>query len=289
MIAAARSGIFVAFAAGLVGILGLAIGSFLNVVVYRVPNGLSVVSPPSACPTCGSPIRPVDNIPVYSWLALRGKCRSCSLAISRRYPLVELGTGIFFAAIAIWYLICQTTGVSSSGGPEIIANVLELVALLYLAAVSVSLALIDIDVHKLPNRIVLPSYLVGLALLGTVSLLTGDFASLLRLGVGLGASWIAYFALAFSYPGGMGFGDVKLAGLLGLYLGWIGWGALVTGTLAAFLLGGIFSAAMILAKRANRKSGIPFGPWMLAGAWIGIAAGNTAFSSYLSFFGLSAT
>lgn len=271
-----------------VGIFGLAIGSFLNVVVYRVPIGLSVVSPPSACPNCGIPIKAIDNIPVVSWLALRGKCRGCATAISRRYPLVELGTGLFFAAIAAWYLLTLTGDGGFSPTAQVVANVLELVAFLYLASVSVTLALIDVDVHKLPNRIVLPSYIVAIALLGSASLLTGDCWALARLGIGLAASWIVYFTMAIVYPGGMGFGDVKLAGLLGLFLGWLGWGALATGTFAAFLLGGLFAVILVIARRANRKSGIPFGPWMLAGAWVGIGVGNAAFSSYLSIFGLSA-
>jgi leader peptidase (prepilin peptidase)/N-methyltransferase len=278
----------IVFASLLVGVLGLAIGSFLNVVVYRVPNGKSVVAPPSACPNCGMQIRPRDNVPVLSWLALRGKCRGCATSISRRYPLVELGTGLFFAAVTAWYIAKLPAAVGSSQPLTVVSNVLELVAFLYLAAVSVSLALIDIDVHKLPNRIVLPSYLVGIVFLGTASLLSGDFGALIRLAIGLAASWIVYFAMALAYPGGMGFGDVKLAGVLGLYLGWLGWGTLATGTLAAFLLGGAFAVALLVARRANRKSGIPFGPWMLAGAWVGIAVGNVAFSSYLSLFGLPA-
>jgi leader peptidase (prepilin peptidase)/N-methyltransferase len=271
-----------------VGVFGLAIGSFVNVVVYRVPNGMSIVSPPSACPSCGMAIKAFDNVPVVSWLVLRGKCRGCASAISPRYPLVELGTGLFFAAVCAWYLVTLAAGNGPVSPVHIFANSLVLVAFLYLAAVSVSLALIDLDVHKLPNKIVIPSYLVGAVLLGSASLLTGDYWAIARLGVGFIASWIAYFAMAFAYPGGMGFGDVKLAGLLGLYLGWLGWGALATGTLAAFLVGGLFAVMLVITGRASRKSGIPFGPWMLVGAWLGIGIGDAAFGSYLSIFGLSA-
>lgn len=276
------------------GAFGLLVGSFLNVVVYRVPNGMSVVSPPSACPGCGSGIKAYDNVPVLSWLALGGRCRSCREPISARYPLVEAGVGVFFAVVAIWWWVVSTisTGSITENGwtgvvGGLVANLLVLVAFLWLAGISVSLALIDIDTHKLPNAIVLPSYLVGGILLATTGILTGDFDALIRSAVGMAAMWVAYFLLAMLYPGGMGFGDVKLAGVLGLYLGFVGWGALLVGAFAAFFLGGIFSLVLLALKRVGRKSGIPFGPWMLIGAWVGIFAGNALFASYLSLFGLA--
>jgi leader peptidase (prepilin peptidase) / N-methyltransferase len=277
------------------GGFGLLIGSFLNVVAYRVPLRRSIVSPPSACPTCGTAIRSRDNIPVISWILLRGKCHSCRSPISARYPIVELGTGVFFAAVAVWFGVSgvstgSTTGLvstsSTTGAAGIVAWVLALVAFLYLAAISVVLALIDFDTHTLPNRIVLPSYLVGIALLGATSVLGGDYGALLRAGIGMAALWLAYLAMALAYPGGMGFGDVKLAGVLGLYLAWVGWGALAVGAFAAFLLGGLFSIGLIIARKAGRKSGIPFGPWMLAGAWVGIFFGESIASGYLALVGL---
>jgi leader peptidase (prepilin peptidase) / N-methyltransferase len=274
------------------GGFGLLIGSFLNVVAYRVPLRRSIVSPPSACPTCGTAIRSRDNIPVISWILLRGKCHSCRSPISARYPIVELGTGVFFAAVAVWFGVSgvstsSTTGLgSTTGAAGIVAWILALVAFLYLAAISVVLALIDLDTHTLPNRIVLPSYIVGIALLGAASILSGDYGALLRAGIGMAALWLAYLAMALAYPGGMGFGDVKLAGVLGLYLAWVGWGALAVGAFAAFLLGGLFSIGLIIARKAGRKSGIPFGPWMLAGAWVGIFFGESIASGYLALVGL---
>lgn len=252
-------------------LVGLAIGSFLNVVVWRVPRGESVVSPPSACPRCGHPIRPVDNVPVLSWLVLRGRCRDCGEPISRRYPLVEAGTGLLFGLTA-WH-----TGLSWS-----------LPAFLYLAGAAVALALIDLDTRRLPNAIVLPAYPVGVALLALASWDPGgtsDWWALVRALIGAAALYTLYFLLMLVYPRGMGFGDVKLAGVLGLYLGWAGWSALVVGWFAAFLLGGVYSIGLLVTGRAERKSGIPFGPWMLLGAAVGIAWGVPVGDWYLGLLG----
>ena len=268
----------------LVGAFGSLVGSFLNVVIFRVPAGLSIVSPPSACPTCGARIRSFDNVPVLSWLILRGKCRDCRAGISVRYPLVELGTGLFFGLVTVrlW-----PGGLASGSASQGVAVVLTLIAFLYLAAVSVALAFIDVDTHTLPNRIVLPSFVVGLALLGTAAVLGSDYAALLRAAIGSAVLLLGYAALAFAYPGGMGLGDVKLAGVLGLFLGYLGWGQLMVGAFGAFLLGGIFSLGLLALKRANRKSGIPFGPWMLGGAWMGVLVGAPISLGYLALFGLA--
>jgi leader peptidase (prepilin peptidase)/N-methyltransferase len=168
-----------------------------------------------------------------------------------------------------------------------IAVLLTLIAFLYLAAISVALALIDVDTHTLPNRIVLPSYLVGLALLGAAAVLSSDYWALLRAVIGSAALLLAYAALVFAYPGGMGLGDVKLAGVLGLFLGYLGWSQLVVGAFGAFLLGGVFSLGLLALKRANRKSGIPFGPWMLGGAWTGVLVGAPISLGYLALFGMA--
>ena len=255
------------------GVLGLLVGSFLNVVVWRVPRGESVVSPPSACPSCGHRVRSRDNVPVLSWLLLRGRCRDCGNPISRRYPLVESGTAVLFGLTA-WFVSETLT-------------LWALPALLYLAGVMVALTLIDLDVHRLPDVIVLPSYPVGAALLLLADLApdgTLDTGSAVRALVGAAALFAFYFLLAFAYPPGMAFGDVKLAGVLGLYLGWFGWGSLVVGAFGAFVLGGVFSIGLMLARRAGRKSRIPFGPWMIAGAVLGVVAGEQLWASYLSVF-----
>ena len=248
----------------LCGLLGLVIGSFLNVVIWRVPRGESVVSPPSHCPGCDQPVRPKDNIPVVSWLLLRGRCRDCGEPISARYPLVEAGTAVVFVALALRI------------GPHA-----DLPAFLYLGAIGVALALIDIDVHRLPDPIVLPSYVVVAVLLALAALVTGDWGSLLRAGIGLVALYAFYFLLAFVYPSGMGFGDVKLAGVLGAGLAWLGWAELVSGAFLGFLLGGVFGGGLMLVRRAGRKSKIPFGPFMLLGAFVAILAGGALADLYL--------
>ncbi|HEV7564861.1 MAG TPA: prepilin peptidase [Microbacteriaceae bacterium] len=274
-------------AAVLVGVFGSLIGSFLNVVVYRVPLKRSVVSPPSACTDCGARIKGYDNIPVLSWLVLRGKCRNCGSAISARYPIVELATGLFFAAVTVWFASVRVSIRPWSTVPTGLAGELELLAFLYLAAVSIALALIDLDTHTLPNRIVMPSYVVGVALLAAAGILSGDYGALLRAAIGMASLWLSYLLMALAYPGGMGFGDVKLAGVLGLFLGYLGWSQLAVGAFAAFVLGGLFSLVLLVTRKANRKSGIPFGPWMLGGAWVGALLGEPLLHGYLAVFGLA--
>nr|WP_104194977.1 A24 family peptidase [Cryobacterium sp. M25] len=263
------------------GGLGLLIGSFLNVVIFRVPAGRSIVSPPSACGSCGAGIRAWDNVPVLSWILLRGRCRDCAASISARYPLVELGTALFFAVVTSHFAsqVFVGQGVASA--------VFVLAAFLFLAAVSVTLALIDLDTRTLPNRIVMPSYLTGFVLLGGAAVTGGNANALLRGSIALAILFAVYLTLALISKGGMGFGDVKLAGVLGLFLGYLGWGELIVGGFAAFLLGGLFGIGLLLTRRASRKSGIPFGPWMLAGAWIGILFGRPLWNGYLSILGFA--
>ena len=265
----------------LVGVFGLIIGSFLNVVIWRLPRGESLSHPGSACPKCNHAIRWWDNVPVVSWLVLRGRCRDCGNSISWRYPAVETATGVFFAAVGFWVF----DGGSRSGNDPL-AQALTLIAYLYLAGVSVALTMIDLDTNRLPNALVLPGYIVGVVLLGGSSLLSGDIDSIISAVIGAASLFVAYLLMAIAYPGGMGFGDVKLSGVLGLFLGWLGWGPLLVGAFGAFLLGGIFSVALVVVRRAGRKSGIPFGPWMLAGAWLGIFAGEAVWTGYLALVGL---
>lgn len=262
-------------------ILGLAIGSFLNVVVWRLPRRESLSHPASHCPNCDHPIRARDNIPLVSWLLLRGKCRDCGTPISWRYPAVELGTALAFAGISAWAFSVWLPRYESP-----IAFALVLVAFLYLAAISIALALIDLDVFRLPNSIVLPAYAVGIVLLGVAGVIEGDGTALIRTLIGAVGLFLLYLLMVIVYPAGMGLGDVKLAGVLGLFLAWLGWGELAVGAFAAFVLGGVFGVVLLAVKRAGRKTRIPFGPWMLAGAWVGVLAGTPIAGGYLSLFGL---
>lgn len=194
---------------------------------------------------------------------------------------------MFFAAVVVW-IVSPRTGIFYSGDTAaILALIVVTVAYVYLASISVALALIDLDTQTLPNRIVLPAYLVGGALLIAATALTGNWAGLLSAGVGAVGLFGVYFILAFAYPGGMGYGDVKLAGVLGLFLGWLGWGPLAVGAFAPFLLGGIYGFVLMMLRKVERKSRIPFGPWMLIGAWVGIFVGDSVFAWYLSLFGFT--
>ena len=253
--------------AGLIAVTavaGLLVGSFLNVVIWRVPRGESIVHPSSHCPGCGRPVRPKDNVPVVSWMMLRGRCRDCGEPISVRYPLVELGTALVFVVLGL------RIGLAS-----------DLPAYLYLGAIGVALAMIDVDVKRLPNMIVLPSYIVATTLLLGAATVSGEWSNLLRALLGMTSLYVFYFLLALAYPAGMGFGDVKLAGVLGLYLGWLGWAELIAGGFLGFLFGGLVGGALMVAQRAGRKSQIPFGPFMLTGALAAILWGGALADLYL--------
>ena len=244
------------------GVIGLVIGSFLNVVIWRVPRGESIVTPPSACPTCHHRLRARDNIPVVSWLVLRGKCRDCGEPISMRYPIVELLTAVLFVGVSL------------------LVPLAVLPAYLWLAGAGVALAAIDIEHKRLPNAIVYPTAVVVGVWLVAASLLAGDTGAALRTVLAGVALFAFYLLLALVYPAGMGLGDVKLAFPLGMALGWVAWSAVIVGTFAAFLLGAVVGVALMASHRAGRRSAIPFGPFMLLGAMIGIALGETVAEWY---------
>jgi leader peptidase (prepilin peptidase) / N-methyltransferase len=252
--------------AGMSGVLGLVIGSFLNVVVHRVPRGESVVSPPSACPGCGVPIRARHNVPVLGWLVLRGRCYDCASPISVRYPLVEAGTGALFA-LAGWRFADEP---------------LALAAYLVFAAVAVALALIDLDVHRLPNVILGPSY----AVLAVLLAFGADGGSLMRAAAGTAVLFAFFLLVALVAPGAMGFGDVKLAGVVGGMTAYLSWGALLIGTFLGFLFGAIAGVALIASGRARRSSALPFGPFIVMGALTSVLGAGYLGDDYLLAIGL---
>lgn len=250
--------------AGVAALFGLIFGSFINVVAHRVPLDKSVVSPPSACPTCGTPIRPRDNVPVLSWLLLRGRCRDCGARISARYPIVEAATAILFAATVL------VIGVEP-----------ELPAYLWFVAVALTLALTDIDVHRLPNRILYPSTAVGAALLLIAAIIDGDLGMFAR-AVGGGAFYFVLFLLlALVARGGFGMGDVKLAFFLGLFLAYQSWDVLGAGIALGIAVGGVWAIVLLVTRRADRKAKIPFGPAMILGAYAALVVGQELVDWYL--------
>jgi len=249
-----------AWAYVLVGLLGLAVGSFLNVVIHRVPRGESLVRPGSRCPSCGTPIRPWHNIPVVGWLVLRGRCAACGAPIGVRYPLVEAGTAALFVALAARL--------------DSLGRLSALPAYLYFGAIGIALALIDLDCRRLPSPIVLPSYPVLAVLLTASAAWSGDWWSLLRAVLGAAALFAFFLAIVLIHPPGMGFGDVRLPGLIGGVLAYLSWSTVVIGAFLGFLLGALVGVAVISFGRGGRKTAIPFGPFMIAGALLAVFVGD---------------
>jgi leader peptidase (prepilin peptidase) / N-methyltransferase len=241
------------------GLFGALIGSFLNVVAHRVPAGESLVSPGSHCPHCGAPVRPWDNVPVVSWLVLRGRCRDCNAPISPRYPLVELVTALVFAAV-----------VAVRGFDD------DLVLELPFVAALIALAAIDFDHKLLPNKIVYP-----LAAYGVIATLLVDRDDLVENLIAGAGAFAFLLAAVIAYPRGMGMGDVKLGGAMGLYLGL----SVIPALLAAFLSGSIVGV-IILAREgaAGRKKAVPFGVFLALGGIVGVLAGPELIDVYESNF-----
>ena len=249
-----------AYAAALAGAFGLIIGSFLNVVAYRLPRGESVVFPGSHCPSCDTAIKPYDNVPVLSWLVLRGRCRSCHRAISARYPIVEAVTAGLLVAVVL-----------AKGADSDAWLGLAFVVLL------VPVTLIDLDHRIIPNTLMLIGTVVSVAIL----LLTDPGALTEHLIAGAAAGGFLLVA-ALAYPGGMGMGDVKLAFVMGLFLG----RNVAPGLLAGFLLGSIVGGAIMAKKgvKAGRKTKVPFGPFLALGGLVGLFFGDAIVEWYLDSF-----
>ncbi len=249
----------IAATATLAGVLGAMFGSFLNVVIWRLPRGESVVAPPSACPGCGTRIRPFDNVPVLSWLLLRGRCRDCASRISPRYPLVEALT----AALLVTVVLVKGYDRDALLG---IAFVLLLVPVTF----------IDLDHRIIPNRLML----IGAVLAPVLVLFTNPDAIVEHLIAALAAGGFL-LAAALARPGGMGMGDVKLAGVMGLFLG----RDVGPAMLVALVAGSLVGAAIIARKgSAGRKTAVPFGPFLALGGVFGLLAGAPMVEWYLDTF-----
>lgn len=241
------------------GALGLALGSFLSVVAHRVPRGESVVSPRSRCSTCGTQIAAYDNVPVISWALLRGRCRHCSERIPLTYPLLELGLGASFIGALLAF------------GDEPI----ELGLACALAATLLAVTLTDLEHRIIPNKILIASALVGAAILVT------DPPELVEHGIAAAAAFALLLVVALAYPRGMGMGDVKLAAVMGLYLG----RAVAPALLIGFAAGAVYGLALIARHGSGaRKQAVPFGPFLAFGGLVAIFAGDEIVNWYLDSF-----
>ncbi|MCU1370172.1 MAG: prepilin peptidase [Ilumatobacteraceae bacterium] len=238
----------------LLALFGLVVGSFLNVVIVRVPSGESILRPPSKCPQCETEIRPRDNIPVISWVLLKGRCRSCGEPIPAGYPLVELGNA------ALWVLAGVRFG-----------DTIEVIPYALLFSVLLALSVIDLELYILPNKITYPSILVSLVAIPVIAVTTADDPGAVILGAVIGAIGFAGFLLVILLAWellmrkeGMGMGDVKLAVLLGLWLGYINPLLCLFALIASSLVGLVVGVVILAVRRESRP--FPFGPWLAFGS-----------------------
>lgn len=250
--------------AAMCALFGLAIGSFLNVVIHRVPLRQSVLLPRSQCPTCHTALAERDNIPVLSWLLLRGRCRSCKAPISIRYPAVELLTAILFAAVAVR-----------------MGSDWALPSFLFFTAVLLAVSAIDIEHYIVPNRIVIVALAASVPLLAATALFDHRGPELRDALVGSLSASGALLVLHLAHPRGMGMGDVKLALVLGLYLGWLGLGHVFLGIFLGFLLGSIVGIALIATGLRTRSQHLPFAPFLAGGSLVAVLFGDKVLKWYL--------
>jgi leader peptidase (prepilin peptidase)/N-methyltransferase len=238
------------------GISGAVIGSFLNVVVYRLPIGQSLVKPRSHCPSCDTPVSPRDNVPLLSWLFLKGRCRHCGETISARYPAVELLTALCFVALVL------ARGFHT-----------ELIALIPFTAALIAITFIDLEHKIVPNRIIVPAAIYGFVT--AAAFRTDMLPELLIAGAG---AFTFFLVAALIHPKGMGMGDVKLAGVMGLYLGRL----VIPALFIAFLVGSVVGVVLVLRHgMRSRKVGVPFAPFMALGGFVAMLAGQQLIDFYL--------
>lgn len=247
-------------------VFGLAVGSFDNVAIYRIPEGLSLWSPRSFCPTCRSPIAWYDNIPLLSFFILRGRCRRCGNPISSRYPLIELASGSLFLAV-FSHLGFQWRA--------------ELLPYLFLVTVLLIVSAIDLSKQIIPNRVIYPAIPLGLAAMGAVSLAKGDSQIFLRSLAGMAIGGLPLALLALLLPKGMGMGDAKLAAFTGIFLGFYQ----LISFFFAFLTGSLTGIILMATGKKGRKSRIPFGPFLALGTVLTLFFGKRIWGLYQGFLG----
>ncbi|HUR17397.1 MAG TPA: prepilin peptidase [Acidimicrobiales bacterium] len=252
-----------ALLAGACAVVGLAVGSFLNVVIHRVPLKESVVSPRSRCPGCGTRLASRDNIPLLSWMLLHGRCRSCGEPIAVRYPVVELVTALLFATVAV-----------RLGADWALPGFLVVLAGL------VAISAVDLELFIVPNRILYPTLFVAAPLLLIAAGLSHDWSSARTSALGGVLAWGLLLTIHLISPRGMGFGDVRLAGLIGMMLGWLSLGHVIVGLFLGFLTASVVGVGLILGGRRGRKDKVPFGPFLAVGAVITVFFGGPILSWY---------
>jgi leader peptidase (prepilin peptidase)/N-methyltransferase len=247
-------------------VLGLVVGSFLNVVIYRVPRKESIVSPGSACPTCGTPILGRDNIPVVSWMMLRGKCRTCRSPISPHYPLIELSCAALFG-----------------GAAARLGFQWDLPAMIVLLGGLLALACIDAEHLRLPKSIVYVVLAMLIVLLVLAAGLTHQWHRLLVAAICALAWFVAFFVLNFVSPRLLGFGDVRLSLVLGFGLGWFGVGYVLLGFFASNLIGAVIGVWLLATKKLSREQPIPYGVFLSLGTALAIYAGPELLAPFHGF------
>lgn len=249
-------------------ILGLIFGSFATVVAHRLPRDESVVAGRSRCPNCGRTITAVENIPVISYVVLRGRCRGCGARISPRYPLIELGAAVLFA-LAAWKFGFTAEAFVFAG---------------FFWALVV-LTVIDFEHKLLPDRIVYPTFVIAWISLIAIALVRDDLDRLVDAAIGAAAFGGFFFLVAFIYPAGMGGGDIKLAFVLGTMLGFVeGIGVVLVGMFLSFLVGAVAGIGVMVATGKGRKSQVPFGPFLALGTILAIFWGRPLLDEYTSLF-----
>jgi leader peptidase (prepilin peptidase)/N-methyltransferase len=252
-----------ALEAAYVTLLGLMLGSFMNVCIYRLPRGLSPVRPRSGCPNCGHMLAWYENVPVVSYLVLRGRCRKCRVAISPMYPIIEAITGAVFLAAYLWY------------GPSAL-----LIVRLAFAWAMIALFVIDYQHQILPNVITIPGIVIGI--LSNILAGPGWIASIIGAAVGAGSLYaIAEIYYRVRHEEGLGMGDVKMLGMIGAFLGWKL--VLLTLVISSFL-GSIVGVFVLVSRKESLKYAMPFGTFLAVGALVASVAGDAILDWYLGFF-----
>lgn len=252
------------FVAPACGLLGLAVGSFLSVVVHRVPRKESIVAPRSRCPGCAAQLKARDLVPVLSWVVNRARCRACGARVSVRYPLLELVTAGLFAAVGARF-----------GADPVVP------AYLVLTAALVAISAVDLERYIVPNRILYPALFIVAPLLVVAAAVDDGWPDLARAAIGGALGFVAMLAIHLVNPAGLGFGDVRLSGLLGVGLGWLGLGHVALGLFLGFLGAAVTGVGLIALGGRSGKDKVPFGPFLAGGAMIAILVGRPILDWYL--------